>query len=56
MGYPHKPHPKETVVLSQYFGDAEARTYKGWVKRGGYQALERARGLPPAGVLEEVKN
>ena len=25
MGYPHPSHPKETVVLSQYFGDAEAR-------------------------------
>ena len=56
MGFPHKPHPRETVVLSQYFGDAEARTYKGWVKRGGYQALERARALPPAGVVDEVKN
>ena len=21
MGYPHPPHDKETVVLSQYFGD-----------------------------------
>ena len=56
MGFPHKPHPRETVVLSQYFGDAEARTYKGWVKRGGYEAWERARALPPAGVVEEVKS
>ena len=55
MGFPHKPHPKETVVLSQYFGDSDARSYKGWVKRGGYQALERARGLSPAAVMEEVK-
>ena len=33
MGYPHKPHPKETVVLSQYFGDfpqeAEGRLLPG---------------------------
>src|SRR6266705_1771775 len=56
MGYPHKPHSKETVVLSQYFGDADARTYKGWAKRGGYQALESARALSPASVVEEVKN
>ena len=28
MGYPHPSHPKETVVLSQYFGDAEARTLR----------------------------
>jgi propionyl-CoA carboxylase beta chain len=26
MGYPHPSHPKETVVLSKYFGDAAART------------------------------
>ena len=56
MGFPHKPHPKETVLLSQYFGDAEARTYKGWVKRGGYEALKKAFAMDPAAVTEEVKN
>jgi NADH-quinone oxidoreductase subunit F len=55
VGYPHKPHPKETVVLSQYFGDAEARSYGGWVKRGGYVALEKALGMEPAQVIELVK-
>lgn len=55
MGYPHKPHPKETVVLSQYFGDAEARTYDGWVKRGGYVALKKALAMEPAQVIEIVK-
>jgi NADH-quinone oxidoreductase subunit F len=55
MGYPHPPHPKETVVLSRYFGDAEARTYAGWVKRGGYEALRKALGMTPEGIVEEVK-
>jgi NADH-quinone oxidoreductase subunit F len=55
MGYPHPPHPKETVVLSQYFGDPEARTYEGWMKRGGYQALEQALAMEPAQVIEVVK-
>jgi NADH-quinone oxidoreductase subunit F len=55
MGYPHPPHPKETVILSQYFGDPDARSYKGWVKRGGYQALKRALAMDPAAVTEEVK-
>src|SRR5574341_491049 len=55
MGYPHKPHPKETVVLSQHFGDAEARTYDGWVKRGGYQALKKALAMEPQQVIETVK-
>ena len=49
MGYPHPSHPKETVVLSQYFGDAEARTYDGWVERGGYEALRKALGMTPRG-------
>jgi NADH-quinone oxidoreductase subunit F len=55
MGYPHKPHPKETVVLSQYFGDGEARSYDGWVKRGGYAALKKALAMEPAQVTEIVK-
>jgi len=55
MGYPHKPHPKETVVLSQYFGDAEARSYKGWVKRGGYEALRDALKQDPSATTETVK-
>jgi len=55
MGYPHKPHPKETPVLSQYFGDPEARTYAGWVKRGGYEALKKALGMTPAQVVDVVK-
>ncbi|MGH7644126.1 MAG: NADH-quinone oxidoreductase subunit NuoF [Gemmatimonadales bacterium] len=55
MGYPHPPHAKETVVLSQHFGDAEARSYKGWLKRGGYEALKQALAMAPAAVTEEVK-
>jgi NADH-quinone oxidoreductase subunit F len=55
MGYPHPPHPRETVVLSEHFGDADARSYKGWVKRGGYQALKKALATEPAAVIEEVK-
>ncbi len=55
MGYPHKPHAKETVVLSQYFGDSGARSYDGWVKRGGYEALQQALGMQPAKVTDVVK-
>ncbi len=55
MGYPHPSHPKETVVLSQYFGDAEARSYDGWVKRGGYEALRKALGMTREAIVEEVK-
>ena len=55
MGYPHPTHPRETVLLSRYFGDAEARTYAGWMKRGGYQALEKALGMSREQVIDEVK-
>src|SRR5262249_19669455 len=55
MGYPHKPHPRETVVLSQYFGDADARSHDGWVKRGGYQALKKVLGMTPVEVQDLVK-
>ena len=55
MGFPHKPHEKETVVLSEYFGDPEARGYDGWVKRGGYKALRAALDMKPAEVVDIVK-
>ena len=40
MGYPHQSHARESVVLSKYFGDAEARTLAGWQARGGYELLQ----------------
>jgi NADH-quinone oxidoreductase subunit F len=55
MGYPHKPHTRETVLLSKYFGEADARTLKGWKKRGGYEMLEKALAMEPTAVIEEVK-
>ncbi len=55
MGYPHPPHPKETPVLSKHFGEAEARTYDGWVQRGGYKALEQALGMTREQVVDAVK-
>jgi len=56
VGFPHQPHPRETLVLSKHFGDPEAIGYKGWVKRGGYEGLTKALAMPPAGVADEVKN
>jgi len=55
MGYPHKPHARETPVLSQYFGDAEARSLDGWRNRGGYTAFERSLGMAPADIVNIVK-
>jgi NADH-quinone oxidoreductase subunit F len=55
MAYPYR-HEKETRVLSEYFGDPEARTLDGWKKRGGYEALRTALGMAPSEVIEVVKN
>ncbi len=55
MGFPHKPHPRETTVLSQHFGDLDATTLAGWRKRGGYRALEQALGMDPVAVQNVVK-
>jgi NADH-quinone oxidoreductase subunit F len=55
MGYPHKPHAKETTVLSQHFGDREAITLDGWKKRGGYKALKTALGMTPGDIVNVVK-
>jgi NADH-quinone oxidoreductase subunit F len=56
MGYPHTPHPRETPVLSRHFGESEATTLDGWRQRGGYAALERALGTPPADIVTVVKD
>jgi NADH-quinone oxidoreductase subunit F len=55
MGFPYPSHPKETVVLSKHFGDAGARSYQGWVERGGYVGLRQALGMTPDEVTNAVK-
>ena len=55
MGYPHPPHPGENTVLSKHFGEAEARSYDGWVKRGGYEGLRKALAMTPEAIIEEIK-
>ena len=56
MGFPHAPHPRESLVLSKYFGDREAIGLDGWRKRGGYAALEKALGMTPAEIVQIVKD
>src|SRR5262245_48108758 len=55
MGFPHPSHPKETVVLSKHFGEPAARTFNGWVERGGYEALKQALAMTPDAIIEEIK-
>ncbi len=56
MGFPQKSHPRETPILSQHFGDPDARTLAGWRRRGGYRALEHALGMEPTAVTGIVKD
>ena len=56
MGYPHPSHPRETPVLSKYFGDAGARSLEGWRQRGGYEALQQALGMDPQEIQTIVKD
>jgi len=56
MGYPHQPHARETLVLSQYFGDRDAVGLAGWRKRGGYEMLEKALGTKEADLVQTVKD
>jgi NADH-quinone oxidoreductase subunit F len=55
MAYPYA-HPKETLVLSKYFGDPQARTLKGWEERGGYKALRKALDMARSEVVGVVKD
>jgi NADH-quinone oxidoreductase subunit F len=55
MGYPHPSHQGEYPVLSKHFGDAGARTFAGWVKRGGYEGLKKALGMTRDQVIDEIK-
>ena len=54
MAYPYR-HPSEVRMLSEHFGEPEARTLKGWEARGGYKALRKALGMSRDEVVEEVK-
>ncbi|MEO7521661.1 MAG: NADH-quinone oxidoreductase subunit NuoF [Gemmatimonas sp.] len=55
MGYPHQSDPRESAVLSRYFGDPEARTLSGWRARGGYAALQMALSMDPVELQNVVK-
>jgi NADH-quinone oxidoreductase subunit F len=55
MGFPHPIPPTENPVLSRHFGEAEARSFDGWVNRGGYQGLRQALGMTREAIVEQIK-
>jgi NADH-quinone oxidoreductase subunit F len=54
MAYPYR-HDRETRMLSEHFGNPDARRLDVWRELGGYQALEKALGMERSAVIEEVK-
>lgn len=54
MGYPYS-HESEVPILSQGFGNPEARTVEGWKALGGYEGLQKALSMTPEEVTEVVK-
>jgi NADH-quinone oxidoreductase subunit F len=54
MAYPYVS-PREARVISQHFGDPEARTLEGARKRGRYEALRKALEMSPEQVTDVVK-
>ena len=44
MAYPYR-HDSEVRLLSEHFGNPQARTLKGWEALGGYKALRKALGM-----------
>ena len=51
MGFPHPSHPKETVVLSKYFGDAQARgASTAGSSAAATRPCEKALGMTPRGA------
>ena len=55
MAYPYT-HPSEVRMISEHFGDPEARTLAGWEARGGYRALKKALEMSRADLISEVKS
>jgi NADH-quinone oxidoreductase subunit F len=54
VAYPYVSD-REVRVISEHFGDPEARTLEGAVKRGCYQGLKRALEMTPEHVVDLTK-
>ena len=54
MAYPYVSD-REARVISQHFGDPEARTLEGAKKRGRYEALKKALAMTPEELVDLVK-
>jgi NADH-quinone oxidoreductase subunit F len=55
MAYPYR-HEREVRVMSEHFGDPDARSLDGWRRRGGYESLRAALGMAPGEVVNIVKD
>src|SRR5256885_15175981 len=51
----NEPHPLETRILSKRFGLENSQSIGTYVANEGYQGLERALGMSPDEIINEVK-
>ncbi len=54
-GAVHPRHPDEVPVISRRFGIPGSRTLRVYREHDGYKALEKALGMKPEEIIEEVK-
>src|ERR1039458_10499826 len=51
----NEPHPLETKVLSRRFGLENSASIATYLATEGYQAFEKAAGMKPEQIIEEMK-
>jgi NADH-quinone oxidoreductase subunit F len=51
----NEPHPLETKVLTRRFGLQNSASIETYLATEGYQAFEKAAGMKPEQIIEEVK-
>src|SRR5271165_3556518 len=51
----NEPHPLETRVLSRRFGKPSSAALETYLADDGYQAFQKAAGMKPEQIIEEVK-
>src|ERR1022692_2999545 len=51
----NEPHPLETKVLSRRFGLENSASIDTYLATEGYQAFEKAAGMKPEQIIEEMK-
>ncbi|HVE12397.1 MAG TPA: NADH-quinone oxidoreductase subunit NuoF [Elusimicrobiota bacterium] len=55
VAVPTKPVPPGSVILTRFFHEPELHRLATYKRLGGYAAWEKAKGMAPAAIIDEVK-